>query len=134
MCNGSEVGSYLRLIDFVYHSTLGLSVIKKKKVYRSHRRRSRTVHGRRRPLVRSACAPLACRCAPLECAPQHRRCVGLGWMGPGASGQIQLEIARPGCVPRGSVCPCVFARARGGGDGGVRGRPEKRMPHLQPCD
>ena len=30
MCSGSEVGSYLRLIDCVYHSTLGLRVIKKK--------------------------------------------------------------------------------------------------------
>ena len=32
MCSGSEEGSYLRLIDFVYHSTLGLIVIKKKEV------------------------------------------------------------------------------------------------------
>jgi len=31
MCSGSEEGSYLRLIDFVYHSTLGLRVIKKTK-------------------------------------------------------------------------------------------------------
>jgi len=31
MCCGSEAGSYLRLMDFVYHSTLGLRVIKKKK-------------------------------------------------------------------------------------------------------
>jgi hypothetical protein len=31
MCGGSETGSYVRLIDFVYHSTLGLRVIKKKK-------------------------------------------------------------------------------------------------------
>ena len=31
MCSGSEAGSYLRLIDFVNHSTLGLGVIKKKK-------------------------------------------------------------------------------------------------------
>ena len=31
MCSSSEAGSYLRLIDFVYHSTLGLRVIKKKK-------------------------------------------------------------------------------------------------------
>ena len=31
MCSGSEAGSYLRLIDFVHHSTLGLRVIKKKK-------------------------------------------------------------------------------------------------------
>jgi len=31
MCSGSEAGSYLRLINFVYHSTLGLRVIKKKK-------------------------------------------------------------------------------------------------------
>ena len=28
---GSETGSYSRLTDFVYHSTLGLRVIKKKK-------------------------------------------------------------------------------------------------------
>jgi len=27
MCSGSEVGSYLRLIDFVHHSTVGLRVI-----------------------------------------------------------------------------------------------------------
>ena len=30
MCSGSEAGSYVRLIDFVYHSTLGLGVIKKR--------------------------------------------------------------------------------------------------------
>jgi len=30
MCSGSEAGSHLRLIAFVYHSTLGLRVIKKK--------------------------------------------------------------------------------------------------------
>jgi len=32
MCSGSEAGSYLRLVDCVHHSTLGLRVIKKKKV------------------------------------------------------------------------------------------------------
>jgi len=31
MFSGSEAGSNLRLIDFLYHSTLGLRVIKKKK-------------------------------------------------------------------------------------------------------
>ena len=31
MCSGSEAGSYFRLIDFVYHSTLGLKVVEKKK-------------------------------------------------------------------------------------------------------
>jgi len=31
MCSGSEAVSYLRLIDVVYHSTLGLRVIQKKK-------------------------------------------------------------------------------------------------------
>jgi len=31
VCSGSEAGSYLRLIDFVYHSALGLRVIKKKR-------------------------------------------------------------------------------------------------------
>jgi len=30
MCSGCERGSYLRFIDFVDHSTLGLRVIKKK--------------------------------------------------------------------------------------------------------
>jgi len=30
MFSSSEAGSYLKLIDFVYHSTLGLRVIKKK--------------------------------------------------------------------------------------------------------
>jgi len=34
MCSGSEAGSYLRLIDFVYHSTLGLRIIKKKRSYK----------------------------------------------------------------------------------------------------
>jgi len=29
MCSSSEAGSYVRLIAFVYHSTLGLSVIDK---------------------------------------------------------------------------------------------------------
>jgi len=37
MCSGSETGSYLRLIDFVYHATLGLRKIKKKKVKRTSR-------------------------------------------------------------------------------------------------
>ena len=32
MCSGYEAGSYLRLIEFLYHSTLGLRVIKKKTV------------------------------------------------------------------------------------------------------
>ena len=31
MCSGSEAGSYSRLTDFVYHSTLGLRGINKKK-------------------------------------------------------------------------------------------------------
>jgi len=31
MCSGFEAGSYLRLIDFVYHSTLGLTETKKEK-------------------------------------------------------------------------------------------------------
>jgi len=32
MCSGSEAGSYLRRIDFVYHSTLGSRVTEKKKM------------------------------------------------------------------------------------------------------
>jgi len=38
---GPKAGSYLRLIEFVYQSTLGLRVIKKKKV----RGGGRTAHG-----------------------------------------------------------------------------------------
>jgi len=34
MCSGSEAGSYLRLIDFEYHSTLGLRVIQTKRGWR----------------------------------------------------------------------------------------------------
>jgi len=34
LCSGSEAGSYVWLIDFLYHSTLGLRVIKKKKIRR----------------------------------------------------------------------------------------------------
>ena len=34
MCSGSEAGSYLRRIDLVYHSTLGLSAMKKKDLAR----------------------------------------------------------------------------------------------------
>ena len=30
MCSDSEAGSYLRLIDFVYHSSIGLRVINKR--------------------------------------------------------------------------------------------------------
>jgi len=36
MCSGSEAGSYLRLIDCVYHSTLGLRVIKKREAIMVH--------------------------------------------------------------------------------------------------
>jgi len=34
MCSGSEAGSHLRIIDFVYHSTLGLRVINQNKKVR----------------------------------------------------------------------------------------------------
>jgi len=40
MCSGSDAGSYLRLIDFVYQSTLSLRVIKKKKSLRVEVQRS----------------------------------------------------------------------------------------------
>ena len=40
MCSGSEAGSYVRLINFVYHSTLGLRVIEKKELGGVHHARS----------------------------------------------------------------------------------------------
>jgi len=55
MCSGSEAGSYLRRIDFVYHSTLGLRVVKQKKRRRperpsraTSRRRAARARGRSR--------------------------------------------------------------------------------------
>ena len=36
ICSGSGAGSYLRLIDFEYHSTLGLRVIQKKMKDHTH--------------------------------------------------------------------------------------------------
>jgi len=45
MCSGAEEGSYLRLIDCVYNSTLGLRVIKKKK--KTHLPPPRAIIGRR---------------------------------------------------------------------------------------
>ena len=47
ICSGSEAGSYLRLIDFVYHSPLGLRVIKKKKGRGSSRERKGVVPSQR---------------------------------------------------------------------------------------
>ena len=41
MCSGSEAGSYLRLIDFVYHSSLGLKVITQKKKKKKKKKRPR---------------------------------------------------------------------------------------------
>ena len=56
MCSGSEAGSYVRLTDCVYHSTLGLRVIKKRR--RSSRFRGGIVPGfsadRRSPRTESA--------------------------------------------------------------------------------
>jgi len=46
MSSGSEAGSYLRPIDFVYHSTLVLRVIKKKKESTVWRARSRPPPGK----------------------------------------------------------------------------------------
>ena len=59
MCSGSEEGSYLRLIDFVYHSTLGLRVIKKKKkgeIYEIHKHDRFTPSGERKRDVRARAA------------------------------------------------------------------------------
>jgi len=45
MCSGSEAGSYVRLIDCVYHSTLGLRVIKRER----ERERERDLNGHGAP-------------------------------------------------------------------------------------
>jgi len=39
MCSGSEAGSYLRLIDFVYHSNPGLRDIKRERKRERERER-----------------------------------------------------------------------------------------------
>jgi len=55
ICSGSEAGSYLRLIDFVYHSTLGLRVIQKEK-----KEGGRPWRGGRRCRGRGASPALTC--------------------------------------------------------------------------
>jgi len=45
MCSGSEAGSYLRLIGFVYHSTLGFRVIKRESI-----RQGACISSRRAPI------------------------------------------------------------------------------------
>ena len=44
MCSGSQAGSYLRLIDFVYHSTLDWRVIKKKRRQAGEPRKPKVRH------------------------------------------------------------------------------------------
>ena len=55
MCSGSEAGSYLRLIYFVYHSTLGLRVTKKKK--KACRKKTKQEVGEVRTLARTSPSP-----------------------------------------------------------------------------
>ena len=45
MCSGSVAGSYLRRIDFVHHSTLGLRVLNKKKKKKKKKSPPQTVSG-----------------------------------------------------------------------------------------
>jgi len=45
ICSGSEAGSYLRLMGFVYHSTLGLRVIKKRGIEDRGEKTSQSHHG-----------------------------------------------------------------------------------------
>ena len=63
MCSSSEAGSYLRLIDFVLHSTLGLRVIslasRTRRQRRTRRPRSRKPWKRLRKTLRSL-APASC--------------------------------------------------------------------------
>jgi len=68
MCSGSEAGSYLRLIDVVYHSTLGLSVIKK--------RRRPVPQGAPRPLPPPPAPPATC--AETEAQTEHTTLAALG--------------------------------------------------------
>ena len=49
MCSGSEAGSYLRLIEFVCHSTLGLRVIEKKRRSPHRNREEEKVAPKRSP-------------------------------------------------------------------------------------
>jgi len=55
MCSGSEAGSYSRLIDFVYHSMLGLRVIKKKSIPEDRGTRARLPAEHREAHARHPC-------------------------------------------------------------------------------
>jgi len=60
--SGSKAGSYLRLIDVVYHSNLGLRVITKKREGNDHLQRSHESAGQ----GRKSAAPPAARIPPCE--------------------------------------------------------------------
>ena len=66
MCSGSEAVSYLRLIDFVYHPTLCLIVIKNKKKedHPATERRARPLAGHADAEARRS-VPTALPCATL---------------------------------------------------------------------
>ena len=94
LCRGSEAGSYLRLIDFVYHSTLGVRVIKKKK--------------KKKKKILPAGFPGAwCCCSPCPCGFPGRGRPSLSWgaaeragasaRGQGSKGENGLqEVCRRG--------------------------------------
>jgi len=76
MCSGSEAGSYSRLIDFVYHSTLGLRVIKKKE------KKSRIRRARLTPA-----SDLATACKEGRCKATWKREFKLPWREAGPPNQ-----------------------------------------------
>ena len=92
MCSGSEAGSYLRFIDFVYLSTLGLRVIKKK-------RRAFPTHAERRT------AQVTVTLRPY---PEYSRANSYPWSPP------PPRRARPGPGPHTQRARLTPARACGG--------------------
>jgi len=153
ICSGSEAGSYLRLIDFVYHLTLGLRVLKKKRNTRG--RSVGTRHTRVSLLVLSVLdsGPDCLICADCQtCAGFARQLYGGGAPEDGRSGRATRAChspadSGPGCLicvtvlyafPDCLICEpdygpdcliCVRAAAVGGGHQRTVGRD---APHARP--
>ena len=88
--SGSEAGTYLRLIEFVYHSTLGWRVIKKKKK------------------IEAQTSPISSRVAP---ASTHRN-DSSDLTGPHGRGGLADAVDAPNAA-RGRPCACrSVAKAR----------------------
>ena len=91
-CSGSEAGSYLRLVDFVCHSTLGLRVIKKKR-RSSENTLEASGYTQMPPACVDRCTSLIRNSTPL--GPYSRTMPQAIWSSFGGGGAVSYERGAP---------------------------------------